>query len=232
MYKKLKYLDGKNIDINNVLFIIDYHTLKEVTSSSGHLFIISPQLENYSNIKSFHLSFIKVFFNPKFMVAYFDYKITGKVKAYMTKNNLFNDPQSGQVHCDLNTNETRLIYLEQLIDNGEYYTPERMNVFYDRDTTRQSFSPIVILDRQKQMLQEINDIFRKHQTDFKIIINPIYDQKKLNESDFAYLCSLFGKERVFDFSGINDITNDFHNYYEASHYRPHVARRILDSIYK
>ena len=226
--KKVKYLENKNVDMNNVLFIIDYSTLKQITPRSGHLFIISPQLENYKNISDFHLTFIKAFFTPEFAIAYLDYKIRGEVKSYMKKNSLLND---SPMHYDLKTNEESFPHFEELIDKGKYYTPERMKVFEKRDTIQQ-FSPVVILDKQKQMLQEINDIFKKHKTDFKVIVNPLYDQIKLNESDLEYLRSLFGEERVFDFSGINDFTNDFHNYYEASHYRPHVARQILDLIYK
>jgi len=228
MYKKVKYLDNKGVDIDNVLFIIDYSSLKATESNSSHVFIISPQLENYENILDFHLAFIRAFFTPRFMVAYFDYKIHGKVKPYMTKNSLLDDRP---IHYELTNNEISFPHFELLINDREYYTPERMKVFYERDSVQQ-YSPIIILDKQKQMLQEINDIFKKHKTDFKVIVNPLYDQIKLNESDLEYLRSLFGEERVFDFSGINDITNDYRNYYESSHYRPHVARQILDSIYK
>ena len=231
MHKKIKYLDSKNVDINNVLFIIDFGTLERIASSSpfGHLAIVSPQLENNKNIGSFHLRYIKAFFKPQFMIAYFDYRLSGKVKEYMVKSFLLDDKP---LHYDLKTNEVSYPYFEKLIDMGEYYTAERRAVFYDRNSTEQWYSPPAIMDEQKQMLQEINTVFKKHRTNFKIIVNPLYNQQKLNEHDLSYLNSLFGKERVFDFSGINDFTNDFHNYYEESHYRPHIARKVLEIIYK
>ena len=224
MYKKILFLDNNNVDIKNALFITDYGSLYCTTSNIGLLFMISPQLENYKNIYTFHSSCIESFFNIKFLVGYFNFKIRGKIDDEVLDNRIW--------HYDLKENELSIPIFEKLIDDGEFYTPERMRVFYDRDLTRQTYSPVVIFDKQKQILQEINDIFKKHNTDFKIIINPLYDQKKINESDLIYLQSLFGKDRVYDFSGINDITNDFHNYYEDSHYRPHVARKILDSIYR
>ena len=55
---------------------------------------------------------------------------------------------------------------------------------------------------------------------------------KLNESDLIYLKDTFGEDNVFDFSGINEFTNDYRNYYEISHYRPHVARKILEIVYE
>ncbi|GHV27502.1 hypothetical protein AGMMS4952_09290 [Spirochaetia bacterium] len=228
IYKKIQYLVKKSITINNALLILDYDTLTQVTSDQRHLFIISPQLEDNKNIIPFHLSFIKAFLTPRFMIAYFDYKISGKVKNYMKKNSLLSD---GQSHYDIKTNESSWSDFGKLIENGEYYTDERMKVFYSRDTTEQSDSPRVIYSQQEMMLTEIKDIFQKHKTNYKIIINPLYDQKKLNKHDLTYLELLFGKNNVFDFSGINEFTNDYTNYYEASHYRPRVSGEILKIVY-
>jgi hypothetical protein len=229
IYRKIQYLDKKDTNINNALLILDYSTLNQVVSRQGHLFIISPQLEDNKNIIPFHLSFIKAFLTPGFMIAYFDYKISGKVKKYMAKNNLISGSSS---HYDLKTNEISYLQFEKLIENGEYYTDEQMKVFYPRDAAQQSDSPITIYSQQEMMLTEINNIFQKHRTNFKIIINPLYDQKRLNKHDLTYLESLFGKDTVFDFSGVNQFTNDYTNYYEDSHYRPCVSREILKIIYE
>ncbi len=45
------------------------------------------------------------------------------------------------------------------------------------------------------------------------------------------LRSMFDKNKIFDFSGINDITTSKYNYFEREHYRPFIAYRIMDSIY-
>jgi hypothetical protein len=42
---------------------------------------------------------------------------------------------------------------------------------------------------------------------------------------------IFGAARVFDYSGVNRITADKHNYYEESHFRPQAGREILKDIY-
>jgi hypothetical protein len=226
IYKKVKYLNQNKTTISNALLLLDYLTLEQTASSKDHLTMISPQLEDGKNIIQFHLTFIRVFFNLQFMTSWLDYKLSKPQKE--TEVTL---PDSLKRHYDLKTNELTYPYLEKLIQEGAYYTPERMKVFYPRDTTQQSYYPIVILEKQKQMLNEINDIFQKNKTDFKVIINPLYDQKKLAEEDLAYLEATFGKHRVFDFSGINRITNDYSNYYEDAHYRPHVAKEILKTIY-
>lgn len=45
------------------------------------------------------------------------------------------------------------------------------------------------------------------------------------------LQTLFGKEKVYDYSGINELTDPIGNFYESSHYRPHVARQIMQEVY-
>ena len=40
-----------------------------------------------------------------------------------------------------------------------------------------------------------------------------------------------GEENVFDFSGVNEFTNEMTNYYETSHYRPKVCKELLRIIY-
>ncbi|MEG2479981.1 MAG: hypothetical protein RSA50_06885, partial [Mucinivorans sp.] len=54
---------------------------------------------------------------------------------------------------------------------------------------------------------------------------------KLSLADKQIIDYIFGQNNVFDFSGINSFTKDYHNYYEDSHYRPHVAKAIIDTIY-
>jgi hypothetical protein len=53
----------------------------------------------------------------------------------------------------------------------------------------------------------------------------------MSEADIKILQAVFGADSVFDFSGINELTTPFTGYYERSHYRPHVARAVLDSVY-
>ena len=41
-------------------------------------------------------------------------------------------------------------------------------------------------------------------------------------------CKAFSEKR----SGINEFTEDYHNYYEAGHYRPLLGNKLLERIYK
>jgi ribosomal protein L20A (L18A) len=225
--KKVEFIDKKENNIKNILLVLDYSTLTKVKPKSGHAGIISPALVNNSNIIEFHKTFFTAFLNPKFSYAFLDYNISNKMKPYMNK--VLDDRQK---NYDSKTNELRFDYFENLISKGKYYTPERLSVFYDRDKTIQKFSKECIKESQKNILENIYSITQKHNSQIKIIINPLYNQIKINKADLKYLRALFGEENVFDFSGMNSFTKDYKNYYESSHYRPHIAKEIMEIIYE
>jgi hypothetical protein len=227
IYKKIKYIDEKKRKIDNVLLILDYATLSQAKSSELRYFLlISPRLEKYKNIIPFHTTHISAFSSPSFFVAYLDYRISGKIKPYM-KGKIGDN----ELLYDLKTNEMIAPLGEEFIKKGAYYTEEKMKIFYQRDSI-QHYWPVVIQEPQKKMLSEIYEVFCKNRTNFKVIISPIYDQKKLNKQDSEYLKLLFGAQNVFNFSGINEFTNNYINYYDDSHYRPHVAKEIMRLIYQ
>lgn len=224
--KKVAFIDENENKIENMLLILDYSTLIQDKPQSGHLNIISPALVYNSNIIEFHKTFFLAFLTPKFFYAFLDFKVSNQFKPYMKEGNLLDDT-SGTY--DNITNEFRADHSENLIQENKYYTPQKLSEFYERDTI-QRYSPKCIYDSQKNILDNISSITKKHNTQVKVIINPLYDQLKINESDLKYLKTLFG-DNVFDFSGINTFTNDYKNYYESSHYRPHIAREIMEIVY-
>lgn len=226
IYRKILYIDNKDLKLNNVLLVLDDLTLSQDKPRLGHLFAISPQLVNYTNFLEFHTEGFRAFYSKDFLRSYIEYNLTGEVKPYMTRGALLmNSPQS----FDRKTNEVRFLK-EDYVDSGKYYTPEQMAVFYERSKVEET-SPSSIGKPQKEMLTEMAEIFAKHNTNCKVIINPLYDQKKINPEDLKYLKKTFGKDNVFDFSGKNEITEDYRNYYEESHYRPKVGRKLLEKVY-
>lgn len=227
--KKIEFIDEYGFNLYNVLIILDHSIIAQDRPRSGHIFITSPQLVNNSNLLEFHKTFYFAFLSPKFFYAYMDFRQSGKFKPYMKKNGLLNDiPQS----YDIKTNEIRFDYFEKMIEEDKYYTPEILSRFYDRDTLSQKYSLQNISNEQMKLFQNIKSILEKHNSKVKVIISPLYDQLKLHEQDLIYLKSVFGAENVFDFSGINEYTNNFKNYYGKSHYRPHIARELLEIVYE
>lgn len=227
--KKIEFLEKLQVKISNALIIFDYETLKKITNSKGHLFIKHPVLSGQSRF-SFQVDFFKTFCSFSFLPAYLDFKISGRIKNYMINGHLLDDVP---LEYNLKFNEMSYNQMEGSIhsDPSSYYNSKKMKRFVERDTT-EKYSMPAINKEQKILLQKIREVFRRDQTRFKIIISPLYDQIRLSSEDITELKSIFGNENVYDFSGINSFTSDYHNYYEESHYRPQVANEIMKLIYK
>lgn len=225
--KKVEFIDNLGLPIKNVLLVLDNGILQQKEVKKGHIFMMSPQLADNENLFEFHLASLKAFVNPSFLRAYADFRFTGKVKPYMLEGGMLNRSQRTY---NVASNELKMDYYEDLIERGEYFTPERMAVFYARDSV-ETEHPQFIDEQQKQELQAMHRIFEKHGTNCKVIISPGYDQRKLHNSDLQYLRELFGAQHIFDFSGKNPYTEDYRNHYEQFHYRATVARDIMNEVY-
>ena len=226
--QKLKFLDERHYNFKNALFVIDIPMLQKVTPDKGPIFLKHPIFTGQSQL-DFQLEFIKAFFDPRFLFAFIDLKITGKWKSYMKivlSDRLFN--------YEIKTNELAMNAEERKIksDSTAYYErkTKKKNIFFKRSET-EVVSPVVIKEPQLKLLSEASSILKKHRVNFRFIISPIYDQVKMNPADLAQLDSLFGAQNVFDFSGRNEFTDPVGNYYENSHYRPEVALRLLEIAY-
>lgn len=168
------------------------------------------------------------FLDRRFLKAYADYRITGHAKPYMSAQGVLDHRP---FVYDSISNELRFESFEELIASGEYYTEDRMKPFYKRDGELRFASPF-IAPKHETMLDAIARHFSAMHTDYFIVISPLYNQIKMNTSDVTMLKQIFGEQRVYDFSGVNRFTADYTHYYERSHYRPHIAKAVLDSIYE
>jgi hypothetical protein len=226
--KKFEFLDKQEAKIKNCLIVLDAELLNQANNSAGHLFLKDPNLSGDHKFK-FQLEAIKAFFDFKFLTSFLDFKMSGKVKDYMKKEFLLDDRS---FYYDKVTNEIQQQQYENMIRENpmDFYGP-RKDVFYTRDMTKEKVNAPVIKAAQLELLSSIKNILQKNQTNYRIVVSPLYDQKKINPEDLAILKNTFGDKNVFDFSGINDFTKDFHNYYETSHYRPHIAAAVMRIIY-
>ena len=224
--RKVEYLKKHSPDIKNVLMVIDKSVFANPDRENTHTRYLSPQLDGYKNFIGFHVCNFLAFCTPPFFYAYIDNRLTGQVRPYMQVDNIFIHPD----YYDPVHNEYLPLRSEQSIREKTFYNAERMKVFEDKQFP-DSVSPICIDDRKYEMLANISAIFKKQKTNVKVVINPLYDQIKLNPGDLRTIQSMFGEENVFDFSGVNDITSDYHNYYEESHYRIFIADSLLKVIY-
>jgi hypothetical protein len=226
IYKKINYLAVRNITIRNALIVLDEGTLQNTGDSRGHLIMKHPILSGRDRY-AFQSEYVKSFFDFDFLEGLLLYKLPDGEKKY--KEALFENPP---MDYDVRSNEIKFSVFEKMIQtNSEEYYGRHRRAFYRRDTI-QHVSGSAIHSEQKWMLNEIFKMLRSAGADYRIVISPLYDQLKFNPEDLDFLMKTFGSERVFDYSGINQLTNDLYNYYETHHYRPHVARWIIDEMYQ
>ena len=212
--QRVKYLFNRFNRIDNLLLIMDHEFLSDETPEKGLLRITPYQVSGYRNFIAFHWEFFRSFYTIKFW------------KDVRLKNPGCYRPEY---------NEHYLYEAEEQIkkDSKHYY--ESLASFaklYPRNPKEQIGAP-VISNKQKKLLEELASILGRHsETDYRIIVSPLYDQLKLNPKDSMEFVRLFGASHFFDFSGKNDLTEENLNYYENSHYRPSLCAKIMDIVYE
>lgn len=226
---KFSFLARQKAPIKNVLIVLDQGLLNKADNSAGHLFLKDPRLSGESRL-GFQVDMMKDFFDFDFIRALIDFKLSGEVKDYMKKEYLLDDRPFQYSNI---TNEVHLQYFDDMISKNpsEYYEP-RTSIFFDRDTTVEITGQAVIHAPQLALLDTIRRVLKENDATCKIVVSPLYDQKKINPADLAILKKVFGEKNVFDFSGNTPITRNKYNYYEISHYRPHIADRVMAVVYQ
>ncbi|WP_282038822.1 hypothetical protein [Saccharicrinis aurantiacus] len=227
--KKVQYIFEAGDTIRNALIIIDRELLAQTEINKGHLFIPMPCVSKSSNVE-YYYSFFRASLSPKFLIAYCDYYLFGKYRDYMgflIRNNHYPKSKANSINCDVWYGEDVAIkndsagYYQELIEKGIFVEPSLIE-------------PIKcnVTDKEVELLTNIKEVFNKHKTNYKIVISPIYDQIPLEKEQLELLYKIFGERNIYNFSGKNKYTQTIHNYYETSHYRPHVASEIMDIIYQ
>ncbi len=222
---KIRYIDKSGGELKNALLVIDWQLLNLTECPESHITITPPILKDNDNLLMFHLKHFLAFLNPQFLLAVTDYSLFRTFRPYMSSMIL-----DRIIPYDTKYNEFSYPMLEESIQKGTYYDDELVR-YFSRKQWPGTYSHEQLSEQSIVYLKEIKEIFDKHQTSYKIVISPLYDQRKLRRETYRTLCGIFGKDHIYDFSGVNAWTSDYHNYYEPSHYRPKVSAEIMNRIY-
>lgn len=225
VFQKMQVLDSVGAKLDNVLVVIDRNSLIDTNplNSTNHLF--SPEVAGISRME-FNLRFLQEFLYPSRALAYAEYVITGKYSSRM----------SGVIH---NGDAIREPYTNNFINpreqeiskKGESYWADHKREFRKKRINAGKEEKAVVFNAQLDLLNRMNVLCKKHNTNIKIIVGPDYYQKRINQADITKMKEIFGDEAVWDFTGINKYTVDIHNYYDPGHYRPFIGEQLLEIIY-
>lgn len=226
VYHKIKFLDTQTTSIKNVLIVCDRGLLKNIDNPAGGPLFMKDSRASDNSWLEFQLGFVKAYFSDFFYVNFLSRKL--KISSLpATPNKL---PDSYYYEYVSNDMPLKALDIEIAKDSIGYYQ-RKAHVFLEARPPASEEQEPVIGVKQLEMLQEMARIFKKHNTDYRIVISPLFDKLPLNKHDIKTLQTVFGKKMIYDYSGSNKFTNSYRNYYELSHYRPHVARQILKEIY-
>ena len=240
IWKKVKFLDSLDTDMKNVLFIFcrDY-TFNNATNPENHLLVKHPILSGESKI-DFHLSFLKAYFDFNFLASFYTYQVTRNQMSFM--NEYINEKK---ISFNPITNHLQLDEDEHLlkINPALYYKKNKHKFFFVKDENGMLIDEIIIPTEQTiednqqirvkelKMLKDIHYILKKRNSNYEIILHPLLDKKKFSSKDMTILNQLF-KGHVHDFTGKNNYTMSYKNYYDWSHFRPFIGDSILSIIFK
>lgn len=100
------------------------------------------------------------------------------------------------------------------------------------DADLQISEPLINDDFLRQLMH-IKAVFDRHHTDYRIVVSPAYcyTNPAINPKDLALLREIFGSDRVFDYSGKNEMTADYNNFSDPGHFGPCVGWQIIEDMY-
>lgn len=209
IYQKINFLDSNGNHIKHALVLIDIPSTfideQEATEAlkiKDHRLSEKPFLYN-------QLLFFKAYLKPDFVISSF-YKTT----SVPTFDTISND------------------WIGSNKDTWHVYPEQNFNLSKDNfPKTIPKIEHELISKELKEILIRINTIFDKHNTDFKILISPSYSQIEVNPNDLNTLINIFGENRIFDFSGKNEISIDKYNFSDPGHFDWVAGKKMLDIIY-
>lgn len=226
IHSKLQFLDSKGTKLDNVIiFLCRDHSFQDYHDDVWHLTIKHYATSGQNKIL-YHLEYFKSFLNLEFLKNYIDWEYNQVFKLHMYKHI--------QQFCnsyDTISNELFLTDYDRNLKENEvkYYNRIIHAMTAERSAQIDSLSRIDY--DNKKMLKEIKMILKKHNSDYRIVLSPLFEQIKYHPEDMKLLQQLFGSN-LYDFTGANSITNDYHNYYETSHFKKHIGDTILNTLYE
>ena len=223
--QKVQALEEENAQLDNLLIVLDAYSFAATRPSQDTRRIFSWKAAGISHTQ-FLFRNLQSFLMPSKCLSYLRYRITGKYTADMKSVIIPDGPiREPFTNNFLNPRE------REIVEDGEIYWNNHYEEFHKKSRNPGEIARKTIFNSQISMLEGLKAICSRHSTNVTLIISPEYFQKKIHPEDLQKLQDIFGKESVFDFSGVNSYTEDYHNYYEPGHYRPYLGAKLLKDVY-
>jgi hypothetical protein len=221
--RKVQFLDRAGFPLHYALVLLDARILGRFKNPEPHVFREHPLVSGEAPA-AFYQRFFLAFLDPRFLRAYTQWRARGTAppgsEAYLWTEDFGYVAETADHHYTSFENE--------LAADEDAYYERRSRVLRRGDPVT---ARPVITPESRRLLGDMAAVLLRHRAQARVIVTPNFDRASLNPEDRDALRTLFGRARVWDFSGTNEMTSDVRNYYEERHFRPHVAKAILASVY-
>ncbi len=224
---KLNYLLEHNVSLDNVLILIDIpgtFSQNQISNEalSGKHYIFTGKSRFTYNERQF-FNFVQ---KPSLWINSIKNQLKHKhfpcesdtISNDWERNNKFNytefPPQDSLKKC---SEMTRCTFFEKLAHSNKVV----------------SVSEPLITNQFERQIRHIKSMLDTAQADYHIIITPApcYTNPAINPADLVLLQTVFGNERVHNYSGMNEMTEDYNNFSDPSHFGLRVGYMIIEDIY-
>lgn len=228
MRRKVEWLDRNGVPMRNALIVLDPLVMESPRSGSDFLSMDPPAIAGVHTLPLWHATFFHTFTNGSFLWPYLIWKWTGR-RIALDGNTIFERQPIAYVP---GINEESIPAWDDSIARfpEEFYSLHRL-IPPDERTPRCSRGRRIDAAREAD-LREIASVLRRRGCSTMVVVSPNIHRDSLSAADDALLRDIFGPDRVKNFSGsLSAIALKDSNFYDNVHYRPAVARALMDEAY-
>lgn len=224
---KMQYLTQNNIPIDHALILLDIPG----SFAKGQLSIEALSMKHYiftQQSKGIYnaLLFYNYCQKPSRWIKSVKDKLTNK-QVSLGSDSVTNDWQA----------DNYLTYAElPPMDSLKECSNKARKIFYEKIKNKNDdnieMSSILLNESFKRQLERIKSLLDSNSTDYHIIITPAYcyTSTYINDEDLCTLETIFGKDRVHDFSR-HYITRDYNYFTDPGHFGLRAGYIMLEEIY-
>lgn len=216
IYKKIELIDSLGLSMDHVLISLNAPLLENVRNTSpmyvGTKYLHHPVTQGTSWV-DFHMKAFGFYLSDFYFIKYLDFNIFHVHRPNM-EGVIPNKPP---------------IYLrEAKEESSDTLTTSERTAFY---ADKVEVVDATVLDEGDLiLLAAIQKHLVKHDSHTLILFPPNAQIEKMNPKVITAIREIFGAENVFDFTGKNPFIQDEKDFVDNVHFKPVVAKRILDQI--
>lgn len=226
--RSLEYL-SKQTEIKNVLYLLEPYVLER--NDEGFILPYSTPPDIHPNL------FYRIYLTYRFFNSFY----RQSVLSALISGYFFHTNPEGVFHIfwhksieyyNGNINEERALKEDSRLDSL-YDISLSNNYGWENNHAEISgkFEPIRMNDDFKSYFDRIADVLNNYNINYYVVMAPSRLNRMITPSDEAYFYELFGDRFINLYFERETLSNNDYLWYTWDHYRPRIAKEIMNRIY-